>query len=67
MSPENLCATVNPFTPQIPYFLEDPRIIAGRLFLFSDQKRAIIRGRRLFQILLKGGRALYILFYYTKQ
>ena len=43
----------------------------GRLFLFSHQKgaiirgKAIIRGRRLFQIFLTGGRALNILFYYT--
>ena len=32
----------------------------GRLFLFSHQKGAIIRGRRLFQIFLTGGRALNI-------
>ena len=43
----------------------------GRLFLFSHQKGAIIRGkaiipgRRLFQIFLTGGHALNILFYYT--
>ena len=43
----------------------------GRLFLFSHQKgaiirgKAIIRGRRLFQLLLTGGHALNILFYYT--
>ena len=37
----------------------------GRLFLFSHQKGAIIRGRRLFQIFLTGGRALNMLFYYT--
>ena len=43
----------------------------GRLFLFWHQKgaiirgKAIIRGRRLFQIFLTGGRALSILFYYT--
>ena len=41
----------------------------GRLFIFSHQKGAIIRGkaiilgRRLFQIFLTGGRAPYILFY----
>ena len=45
---------------QLPYF-------RGRLFLFSHQKVAIIRGRRLFQVFLTGGRALYILFYFTKQ
>ena len=45
----------------------------GRLFLFLHQKgaiiqgKAIIQGRRLFQIFLTGGRPLYILFYYTKQ
>ena len=45
----------------------------GRLFLFSHQKGAIIqgkviiRGRRLFQIFLTGGRVLNILLYYTKQ
>ena len=51
-----------------------PRIIAGGdFFLFSHQKgaiirgKAIIRGRRLFQIFLTGGRALNSLFYYTKQ
>ena len=37
----------------------------GRLFHFSHQKGVIIRGRRLFQIFLTGGRALNILFYYT--
>ena len=43
----------------------------GRLFLFLHQKgaiirgKAIIRGRRLFQIFLTEGRALNILFYYT--
>ena len=43
----------------------------GRLFLFSHQKgaiirgKAIIRGRRLFQTFLTEGRALNILFYYT--
>ena len=43
----------------------------GWLFLFSHQKGAIIQGkaiiwgRRLFQIFLTGGRALNILFYYT--
>ena len=42
----------------------------GRLFLFSHQKgaiirgKAIIRGRRLFQIFLTGGCALNILFYH---
>ena len=42
----------------------------GRLFLFQHQKgaiirgKAIIRGRRLFQILLTGSRALNILLYY---
>ena len=36
----------------------------GRLFLFQHQKGAIIRGRRLFQILLTGSRALNILLYY---
>ena len=36
----------------------------GQLYLFSHQKGAIIRGRRLFQILLTGSRALNILFYY---
>ena len=35
----------------------------GRLFLFSLQKGAIIRGRLLFQILLTESRALIILFY----
>ena len=45
----------------------------GRLFLFLHEKGAIIRGkaiiqgRRLFQIFLTRGRAPYILFYYTKQ
>ena len=34
----------------------------GRLFLFSHQKAAIIRGRRLFQIFLREGRALNICF-----
>ena len=42
----------------------------GRLFLFSHKKgaiiqaKAIIKGRRLFQILLTGSRALNILFYF---
>ena len=35
-----------------------------RLFLFSHKKEAIIRGRRLFQILLTGSRALNILLYF---
>ena len=45
----------------------------GRLFLFSHQKgaiirgKAIIRGRLSFQIFLTGDRALNILFYHTKQ
>ena len=42
----------------------------ARLFLFSQQKGAIIRGkaiiggRRLFQILFTGSRALNILYYF---
>ena len=36
----------------------------GRLFLFLHKKGVIIRGRRLFQILLTGSRALNILFYF---
>ena len=36
----------------------------GRLFIFPHQKGAFIRGRRLFQILLTGSRALNTLFYY---
>ena len=36
----------------------------ARLFVFSHQKGAIIRERRLFQVLFTGGRALNILFYF---
>ena len=48
----------------LPYFSNNSQ---GRLFIFSHQKGASIRGRRLFQIFLARGRALCILFYYTKQ
>ena len=40
----------------VPYFLE--------LLIISHQKEGIIRGRRLFQILLTGSRALNISLYY---
>ena len=36
----------------------------ARFFLFWHQKGEIIRGRRLFQVLFTGGRALNILFYF---
>ena len=38
----------------------------GRLFLFSHKKGAIFRGRRLFEILLTGSRALNILLYFPR-
>ena len=37
----------------------------GRLFLFSHKMGAIIRGSRLFQILLTGRRALNIRMFYS--
>ena len=40
----------------VPYFLE--------LLIIAHQKEPIIRGRRLFQILLTGSRALNISLYY---
>ena len=40
----------------VPYFLE--------LLIISHQKEAIIRGGRLFQILLTGSRALNVSLYY---
>ena len=43
-----------------------PQIIAGGdYFFFWHQKGSIIWGRRLFQILLIGGHAAYILFHYS--
>ena len=41
-----------------------PRIIAGGDNSFFASKGAIIRGKRLFQILLTGSRHLNIVFYY---
>ena len=40
----------------VPYFLE--------LFIISHQKKGIIRGRRLFQIMFTGSRALNVSLYY---
>ena len=43
-----------------------PRIIAGGdYFFFRTERGRLFEGRRLFQQLLTGGRALNILFYYT--
>ena len=52
---------------QIPMLITVfPRIIAGVEFLFSHKKGAlIIRGSRLFQILLTGRRALIIRIFYS--
>ena len=45
-----------------------PRIIdGGDYFYFRTKRGRLFEGRRLFQIFLAGGPALYILFYYTKQ
>ena len=70
-----LLHTVPIFTALLHIFILTYRISSnnsrGRLFLFSHQKgaiirgKAIIRGRRLFHIFLTGGRTRNILFYYT--
>ena len=47
-----------------------PRIIAGGDYYFlllSTKRSRLFEGARLFQILLTGGRALNILFYYSIQ